>query len=330
MIGNRIKEARKNKKISQRKLADMLGISASSVSLYELNRIEPSDLIKESIIKNLEISLDYLTGKVDYEENEVIKSPKNSSNKKNKMNDSFMDKLVQTNISADQNKTKERIKNIWETTSKEDRKELIKDTGKAMYNNIGMIIKKGRITAKMTILLSRYLNANPFYLIGKTDERGNFNEDLLKEFLIKFGYKKLWNEYAKVLKINKTDNDKNNQIEINEPNEPIEPIEPIESIETPIETFKMSDEEKEAYIRKTLKELGVYDKKHENFETPINTISVDEPADISPETLDYINTLSEDSIISLLRATLIRANAPNANIKHKQLANQIIYKMLSY
>ena len=326
MIGNRIKEIRKSKKISQQKLADMLGISKSSVSLYEMNKIDPSDLLKESIAQKLNISLDYLTGKTDIEEKYYdgddsveIQEKIPVKGNKNKLSDSFMDKLKQKNISVNGDKTKERVKNIWDSADKQNRKALIDVTGRAMYNYISITIKNGRITAKMTILLARYLDVNPFYIIGGADERGKFTEDVLKDFLITLGYKKLWTEYAKHLKEDKITKNK----EINEPVEIISDT-PV----TIINEEKNDIEEQIADIPETTVDESI--EKQENTEIPADIITADdELADIPPEILDYINTLSEENIVTLLRAALIRAKTPNANIKHKQLFNQLIYKMLT-
>ena len=115
------------------------------------------------------------------------------------MDDVFFKKLKQVNISEDTEKTKTRLKEIWENADKKNKKELLKNAGPTIYNAIGKITKSGRITAKMTILMSRYLDVNPLYLIADTDDREHYSEILLKEFLTKLGYKNLWKEYEKYI-----------------------------------------------------------------------------------------------------------------------------------
>lgn len=115
------------------------------------------------------------------------------------MDDVFFKKLKQVNISEDTEKTKARLERIWDNADKKNKKELLNNAGGAIYNAIGKIKKSGRITAKMTILLSRYLDINPLYLIGTTDDRDSYSEILLKEFLIRLGYKNLWKEYENYL-----------------------------------------------------------------------------------------------------------------------------------
>ncbi len=58
----RIKELRSQKKISQQKLADLLGVSRSAVSMWEIDASQPDNdtLLKLSEILN--VSIDYLLG----------------------------------------------------------------------------------------------------------------------------------------------------------------------------------------------------------------------------------------------------------------------------
>jgi len=65
MIGNRLKEQRKNIKMRQRELAQLIGVQVSMISRYETDRDDPSDKIKIEIARVLSISLDYLLGVID-------------------------------------------------------------------------------------------------------------------------------------------------------------------------------------------------------------------------------------------------------------------------
>ena len=60
MIGGRLKQLRKNKGISQRELAEILGVRKTAVSLYETDKNDPADSIKITLAKYFNISLDYL------------------------------------------------------------------------------------------------------------------------------------------------------------------------------------------------------------------------------------------------------------------------------
>lgn len=71
MFGDRIKEERTLKQMTQKELSKFLGVSPSTVGMYEQNRRQPDS---ETIIKLSEIfnvSTDYLLGRTD------IKNPEN-------------------------------------------------------------------------------------------------------------------------------------------------------------------------------------------------------------------------------------------------------------
>ena len=62
MIGERLQELRKDRKMSQYELADIIGVSHYTVSSYECNRSDPDDKIKIIIAKLFDVSVDYLIG----------------------------------------------------------------------------------------------------------------------------------------------------------------------------------------------------------------------------------------------------------------------------
>ncbi len=65
-FSSRLKELRKEKKLSQYGLAKATGISQSAIARWELNKNEPtsSDLIKLS--KFFNVNIEYLLGLSDY------------------------------------------------------------------------------------------------------------------------------------------------------------------------------------------------------------------------------------------------------------------------
>ena len=65
MIGERLRKLRKEKGLNQEDLANIIGVQKSMVSLYELNKSDPSDKIKVAISRYFNISLDYLLGVID-------------------------------------------------------------------------------------------------------------------------------------------------------------------------------------------------------------------------------------------------------------------------
>ena len=63
MINSRIKELRKEKSLSQEKLAKKLGVSRSTVSMWEIEQSEPDIELLIKLSSVFDCSLDYLTGK---------------------------------------------------------------------------------------------------------------------------------------------------------------------------------------------------------------------------------------------------------------------------
>lgn len=65
MMGDRLQDLRKDKKMSQQQLAKQLNISVHTVSSYERSRSSPDDEILIRIAKFFDISIDYLMGLID-------------------------------------------------------------------------------------------------------------------------------------------------------------------------------------------------------------------------------------------------------------------------
>ena len=62
MLGERISELRRRRKMTQSQLADYLSVSLNSVSLYERNLSTPDDDTKIKIAELFDVSMDYLMG----------------------------------------------------------------------------------------------------------------------------------------------------------------------------------------------------------------------------------------------------------------------------
>ena len=65
MLGERLKEIRKQNKIKQKELAEIIGVQKTAISLYESNKNNPSDKVKVRIARYFNVSLDYLMGIID-------------------------------------------------------------------------------------------------------------------------------------------------------------------------------------------------------------------------------------------------------------------------
>ena len=73
MVGKRIKEVRKSKKLLQAELGALVGTSGDIIGRYERGKMSPSIETTVKIAEALEVSVDYLVGKIDIElNNEMI------------------------------------------------------------------------------------------------------------------------------------------------------------------------------------------------------------------------------------------------------------------
>lgn len=76
MLGERLQELRKDKKMSQYDFAKYLGVSHYTVSSYECNRSDPDDNTKKKIAELFDVSVDYLLGLIDepvsYKRDQII------------------------------------------------------------------------------------------------------------------------------------------------------------------------------------------------------------------------------------------------------------------
>lgn len=64
MFGEKLKELRKKNKISQQKLADLLGLGQSTVAMWEKGKNKPEHESLINISKIFNVSIDYLTGQI--------------------------------------------------------------------------------------------------------------------------------------------------------------------------------------------------------------------------------------------------------------------------
>ena len=67
MIGERLSELRKDKKMTQEDLAKLLSVTKSTICAYENDRSTPSCESLLAIARHFNISLDYLYGLIDDE-----------------------------------------------------------------------------------------------------------------------------------------------------------------------------------------------------------------------------------------------------------------------
>jgi len=86
---------RKNKKLPQRVIGDLLGLQKSTVSLWEMNKTEPNDIYKIILAKYYNVSVDYLVGLIDeevcyYTESKFLKYPDNMTDEEQTLINEFI------------------------------------------------------------------------------------------------------------------------------------------------------------------------------------------------------------------------------------------------
>lgn len=84
-FGERLKELRKQKKLTQQQLADIFYLNKSSISRYENNGQMPENEILQKLADFFEVSIDYLLGRIS-EQNPPVTEFKPELTKKDKIN----------------------------------------------------------------------------------------------------------------------------------------------------------------------------------------------------------------------------------------------------
>ena len=65
-FGERLKELRQAKGLTQRQLADVLSVSGNAVHAWECDKQEPSLAMLVRLCEYFDVSADYLLGRADY------------------------------------------------------------------------------------------------------------------------------------------------------------------------------------------------------------------------------------------------------------------------
>ena len=99
MIAERLRALRKRSRLTQKELAEIIGVRKSAISLYEIGQCDPADPIKINIAKYFDISLDYLIGVIDdevkyYNEDSFVKLPENITAEEKELIKKYIDFIV--------------------------------------------------------------------------------------------------------------------------------------------------------------------------------------------------------------------------------------------
>ena len=102
----------------------------------------------------------------------------------------FIQKLKQSNISVNKDKTKDRVERLWKSATA-DQKQAVLELAGVITATVYRIYRTGSISAKLAVPLAQALNVSPLYLTGEVDEPGECSVTALRKLLLKHGYKKL-------------------------------------------------------------------------------------------------------------------------------------------
>lgn len=207
----------------------------------------------------------------------------------------IIQKLKRTNISADAEKTMQRVKELWKTASGEEKDAVEKSAG-VTRPTVARVYGTGSISVKLAVPIAQTLNVSPFYLTGESDEQGECTEESLAEFLKEYGYEELLAEQARMDK----------KLARKNRARPEQPKETEAEIEERFDREMRGALEKEAEQLKTEWETGA--------------------GRPDPDTQTLIETMTEEDLILLMRAVLLRAKAGG---KHAELALQLKLLLLS-
>lgn len=67
---NRMRETRKQKRMTMKQLGQIIGVAESTISMYETGKHEPDNLTLVKIADALDVTIDYLLGRSDIERND--------------------------------------------------------------------------------------------------------------------------------------------------------------------------------------------------------------------------------------------------------------------
>jgi hypothetical protein len=107
----------------------------------------------------------------------------------------FIQKLKQSNISVDAEKTKQRVREVWKAASRAQQNAILAVAG-VKRTTLQRAYTTGNISAKLAVPIAQTLNLSPHYLTGVVDEAGEYSDILLIELLRKHKYTKLLKEIA--------------------------------------------------------------------------------------------------------------------------------------
>ena len=111
----------------------------------------------------------------------------------------FIAKLGRKSVSENTAVAKERVNAIWKSASMKAKRGFF-ELADVVNNTAYRMRTTGIVTVKLAVAMAQSFNADPYYLIGATDENKGFNIETAKKFLSEHKYAKLVREYERTHK----------------------------------------------------------------------------------------------------------------------------------
>jgi hypothetical protein len=94
----------------------------------------------------------------------------------------FFNKLKQTNVSQNAEKTMERLRAVWKPLVKGKRDEILA-LADIKQSTVERAYKTGNVSAKVIAAMAQVLSIDPLYLVGGNDEERAYDDALVIQFL---------------------------------------------------------------------------------------------------------------------------------------------------
>lgn len=198
--------------------------------------------------------------------------------------------LKKVNISIDGEKTKQRLYDLWKSAPGEEREAIMLLSGLAKVS-VQRAYKTGAISIKLVIATAQTLNVSPYYLTGESDVSGECTDEQLKGLLNAHGYEGLFSTTLSGKGRKKRAPQK--------------------------EAVKADVEEVVAQPQQACQDDVKASAPADNFCHSL---------DATPEAEAFINAMTEEDMILLMRSILLRAKTGGENAEHARLLKLLLLR----
>jgi hypothetical protein len=101
--------------------------------------------------------------------------------------------MKQISVGQDEEKIKSRVKKVWVALTKPQREEVLNLSGLSVYAAM-RTYQKGKISLKLALALAQVQKVNPYFLTGASDDREDYTDDRINQFLTDNGHADLLKE----------------------------------------------------------------------------------------------------------------------------------------